>query len=72
MASVVLYVKPACPYCEAARADLAERGEAFEERDATADASWRAELMGYTRDLGIVPTIVRGEHVQVGFPPGRG
>jgi glutaredoxin len=73
--SVVMYVKPGCPYCEAARADFAARGEPFEERDATADAAWKAELMGYTRNVGVVPTIVRtngGEHVQVGFPPGRG
>jgi hypothetical protein len=31
--------------------------------------------MGYTRNLGVVPTIVRTgdeEQVQVGFPPGRG
>lgn len=70
-----MYVKPGCPYCEAARADLEERGEPFEERDATADPAWKAELMRHTRDTGVVPTIVRrngDEHVQVGFPPGRG
>jgi glutaredoxin len=74
--TVVMYVKPGCPYCEAARADLAARGEQVEERDATADAAWKAELMGYTAKTGVVPTIVRrdggGEQVQVGFPPGRG
>jgi glutaredoxin len=73
--SVVMYVKPGCPYCEAARKDLNARGEAFEERDATTNATWKAELMGYTRNLGVVPTIVRTgdeEQVQVGFPPGRG
>ena len=70
-----MYVKPGCPYCEAAREDLTAQGEAFEERDATANAEWKAELMRYTRNVGVVPTIVRtngGEHVQVGFPPGRG
>jgi glutaredoxin len=75
--SVVMYVKPGCPYCEAARADLAARGEQVEERDATASPAWKAELMRYTRNLGVVPTIVRddddaGDQVQVGFPPGRG
>jgi glutaredoxin 3 len=73
--SVVMYSKPGCPYCAAAREDLTERGEDFEERDATANPAWKAELMGYTRNVGMVPTIVRtgdGEHVQVGFPPGRG
>jgi hypothetical protein len=44
-----------------------------EERDATQNRAWRAELMGYTNDRGVVPTIVRGDgDVQVGFPPGRG
>jgi hypothetical protein len=48
-------------------------GETVEERDATVDAAWKAELMGYTNHRGVVPTIVRdGQRVQVGFPPGRG
>ncbi len=68
-----MYVKPGCPYCRAAREQLAADGEAFEERDATTSAEWREELMGYTNNRGVVPTIVReGEKVQVGFPPGRG
>jgi glutaredoxin 3 len=72
--SVVMYVKPGCPYCQAAREQLAAEGESVEERDATADPAWKAELMGYTNDRGVVPTIVRdeGRKVQVGFPPGRG
>ena len=71
----VVYVKPNCPYCEAAREHLTATGEAFEERDATVDPAWRAELMEHSRDTGVVPTIVRpGDppDVQVGFPPGKG
>ena len=71
--ATVMYVKPDCPYCQAAREHLAEQGEAVEERDATQSPAWRTELMGYTNSRGIVPTIVRGaDEVQVGFPPGRG
>ena len=71
--TAVMYVKPGCPYCEAAREHLREQGERFEERDATADPAWKAELMRYSRDTGMVPTIVRdGEQVEVGFPPGQG
>ncbi|HWD76755.1 MAG TPA: glutaredoxin [Solirubrobacteraceae bacterium] len=72
--SVVMYVKPGCPYCQAARESLAAEGESVEERDATQDPEWKAELMSYTNNRGVVPTIVRdgGERVQVGFPPGRG
>ena len=72
--STVMYVKPGCPYCQAAREHLAEEGESVEERDATQSPEWKAELMGYTNNRGIVPTIVPegGQPVQVGFPPGRG
>jgi glutaredoxin 3 len=71
--SVVMYVKPGCPYCQAAREHLAAEGAEVQERDATVNAVWKDELMGYTNGRGIVPTIVReGERPQVGFPPGRG
>lgn len=68
-----MYVKPNCPYCQAAREALADEGESVEERDATRNAAWKAELMGYTNNRGTVPTIVRNDGTrQVGFPPGRG
>lgn len=71
--ALVMYVKPNCPYCEAAREHFQATGEQVEERDATIDDAWKAELMGYTNNRGIVPTIVRdGKREQVGFPPGRG
>jgi glutaredoxin len=72
--SVVMYVKPGCPYCQSAREHLAAEGAEVEERDATQNDVWKAELMRYTRNRGTVPTIVRdgGSSVQVGFPPGRG
>ena len=73
MATVVMYVKPRCPYCQAAREHLASEGADVEERDATTSPDWKSELMDYTNDTGVVPTIVReGGDVQVGFPPGRG
>jgi glutaredoxin len=73
--STVMYVKPGCPYCARAREHLAAQGERVEERDATANPEWRTELMRFSKDTGVVPTIVRAgqpETVQVGFPPGRG
>lgn len=71
--SVVMYVKPGCPYCQRAREHLAASGERVEERDATKTSEWKAELMHYTANRGVVPTIVRDRgEVQVGFPPGRG
>jgi glutaredoxin len=71
--TTLIYTKPNCPYCAAARDDMHARGEDFEERDATTDAGWKAELMRHSRNTGLVPTIVRGAgEVQVGFPPGKG
>jgi glutaredoxin 3 len=70
---LVMYVKPGCPYCQAAREHFAAQREAVEERDATTSDQWKAELMTLTNNRGIVPTIVRdGKREQVGFPPGRG
>jgi len=71
MAERVMYVKPGCPYCRAARDSLTAGGIPFEERDATASAEWRAELMRHTKDRGVVPTIVGPDGVQVGWE-GRG
>jgi glutaredoxin 3 len=71
--SVVIYVKPGCPYCQAAREHFAVEGESVEERDATVNRAWRSELMGYTNNRGVVPTIIWDDgRQQVGFPPGRG
>jgi glutaredoxin len=71
--SAVMYVKPGCPYCQAAREHLAAEGETVEERDATTNSAWRDELMGYTNNRGVVPTIIWADGTrQVGFPPGRG
>ena len=60
-----MYVKPGCPYCDAARGRLREQGLDWEERDATADPAWRSELFGHS-PRGVVPTIVEGDAVTVG------
>ena len=66
--STIVYVKPGCPYCEEARQGLRADGVEFTERDATTRDDWRAELMEYSRDTGMVPTVVRdGEVVTVGW-----
>lgn len=62
-----MYVKPGCPYCDRARAALRAEGLEWEERDATADRAWRAELFEHSRGSGVVPTIVAPEGVTVGF-----
>jgi glutaredoxin len=56
--SVVMNVKPGCPYCQAARDHFAAEGEIVEERDATQSAAWGTELTGYTKNPRDRPTIV--------------
>jgi glutaredoxin len=68
----VMYTKPNCPYCEQARQALRADGTAFEERDATTRADWKAELMRYSKGTGMVPTIVVGDEVETVGWQGRG
>ena len=64
-----MYVKPACPYCEAARGRLRDAGLDWEERDATTNADWKRELFSYS-PRGVVPTIVEGDSVTIGHDGG--
>ena len=67
----VMYVKPGCPWCDMARDDLRADGLDWEERDATTNAEWRAELMRYSDNSGRVPTLVEDEEVvSVGWKGG--
>jgi len=72
MAERVMYVKPNCPYCEQARAEMTAEGMAFEERDATAERVWRDELMEYSKGTGRVPTVVLAGQVETVGWKGRG
>ena len=67
MADRVMYVKPGCPYCQQARDALSAEGLEWEERDATTNREWRAELMEHSRNSGVVPTIVAPDGVTVGW-----
>jgi glutaredoxin 3 len=63
---VIIYTKPGCPYCAAAKQDMNDRGVAFLERDVTADSSVRDEAIGLA-GRAAVPVIVIDEEVTVGF-----
>ena len=62
-----MYVKPGCPYCDQARRGLSEQGLSWEERDATADRTWREELFRHSNGSGVVPTIVGPDGTQIGW-----
>ncbi|MFL5895536.1 MAG: Uxx-star family glutaredoxin-like (seleno)protein [Thermoleophilaceae bacterium] len=63
----IMYVKPGCPYCAAARDGLSAQGIEWEERDATINSAWRDELMQHSKGTGMVPTIVGPDGIQVGW-----
>lgn len=55
---VVIYTKPGCPYCVAARNDLIARGVEYEEIDATTTPGAQERLGELTLGSMMVPVIV--------------
>jgi glutaredoxin len=53
-----IYVKPDCPYCEAALRELEGRGEPFEVVDILVDSRGRERLARLTADTMVVPVII--------------
>ena len=56
--TVILYTKPGCPYCMAARNDLIARGVEYDEIDVTATAGAQEQLAELTFGNMVVPAIV--------------
>ncbi len=72
--SVVMYVKPDCPYCEQARVHFRENGIEVTEYDAQNDIGRQREMLELTGGDLTVPAIVKnGEYVASGWgDPPRG
>jgi glutaredoxin-like protein NrdH len=66
--SITLYTRPDCRYCDAARRYLDERGDAYEERDISADVEAEQEVIAITGGPLSVPITVEDGDVRVGFP----
>jgi len=67
---VVIYTKPGCPYCAEAKRDLEEREVPYKEISVEGNPKAIEELMRLSNGKGIVPTLVIGEEVKVGFGGG--
>ena len=67
---VVVYTKPGCPYCAAAKVDLDSQGTTYQEISTHNNPKAVAEVMRLTQGEGIVPVVVAGDKVQVGFGGG--
>jgi glutaredoxin 3 len=72
--SIVMYVKPGCPYCQRARDYYNENKIPFVEYDAQNDKERQREMLEYTGGDVTVPAIVEnGTYVQSGWgDPPRG
>jgi glutaredoxin 3 len=67
---IVLYTKPGCPFCAEAKQDLEERGLYYEEISIEGNPKAVEEVMHLSRGTGIVPILVNGDEVKVGFGGG--
>ena len=72
--SIVMYVKPGCPYCQRARDFYNENKIPFIEYDAQNDKARQREMLEYTGGDVTVPAIVQdGQFLQSGWgDPPRG
>ena len=72
--SLVMYIKPGCPYCQRARDYYNENNISFVEYDAENDSARRKEMFGFSGGDPTVPCIVEnGKFVQSGWgEPPRG
>ena len=62
---VLLYTKAGCPYCDAKRAELAERGVTVREIDVSVRPQALVELLKLTGGRRIVPVVVEAGTIAV-------
>ena len=67
---VVVYTMPDCQYCAAAKKDLEERGVAYEEINIEGNQEVIEKVKQLSGGTGIVPVLVSGDEVTVGFGGG--
>ena len=67
---VMIYTKPGCPYCAAAKNDLMARGVDYDEIDVYATPGARDALAELTGGSMVVPVLVEDGDVRVGFGGG--
>jgi glutaredoxin len=66
--SLVMYIKPGCPYCQKARDFYNEKNIEFIEYDAQNNKQRQQEMLDYSGGDLVVPCIVvGGEYVQSGW-----
>ncbi len=69
MSEVIIYTKPGCPYCASAKEHYTKEGIPFKEIDVY-DVPGAKEKAIELAGKSIVPVIVDGDEVKVGFGGG--
>ncbi len=67
--TTVIYTKPGCPYCAAAKQDLEARSVDYDEIDVYTRAGAREQLAELTGGMNVVPVIIDDDdevHVAAG------
>ena len=70
MSEVIIYTKDGCPYCAAAKEHYTEQGVSFNEIDIDAETGAKDKLLEITKGERIVPVIIDGDDVKLGFGGG--
>lgn len=63
---VEIYTKPGCPYCKAAKDDMADKGVNFIEYDITSDLAFKEKAVMLAGEAS-VPVIINNGEVTIGF-----
>lgn len=69
--TTIIYTKPGCPYCAAAKQDLEARGIDYDEIDVYTSAGAREQLAGLTGGMNVVPVVIE-ENGEVRIAAGGG
>ena len=56
--TTIIFTKPGCPYCAAAKQDLEARGVDYQEIDVYTTPGAREELAELTGGVNVVPVVV--------------
>lgn len=62
----IIYMKPGCPYCQAAKEELLREGVEVEEIDVSKNPVALGTMIAIANQR-LVPVIVRGDQVIVGY-----
>jgi glutaredoxin 3 len=67
MTEAIIYTKPGCPYCAAAKDDLQQKGIQYTEYNVKTDKAALDQMLEQNGGRRHVPTIVVDNRVTVGF-----